>query len=64
MIYVTRLNGERFVVNAEVIQQFEAMPDTIMTLLNGEKLLVRESVEDLIAAVVAYKRRIHAPAEQ
>ena len=58
MVHLTRLNGERFVLNADAIQQVEAMPDTVITLLTGEKLLVREPVEEIIGRVVDYKRRL------
>ena len=56
MIYVTRLNGKRFVVNAELIREIEATPDTIITLTTGDKILVRESVDDVIGAVIEYKQ--------
>jgi len=61
MIYVTRLNGKRFVVNAELIREVEATPDTIITLTTGDKLLVKESVDDVIAAVIEYRQRLWEP---
>lgn len=59
MIALTKLGGEHLVLNAELIQQIEALPHTVITLTNGEKLLVREPVETVVDAVVEYKRRIH-----
>lgn len=59
MIYVTRLNGKQFVINAELIREIESTPDTIITLTAGGKIVVRESVDDVIAAVLEYKRQIH-----
>ncbi|MBI5095115.1 MAG: flagellar FlbD family protein [Candidatus Hydrogenedentes bacterium] len=59
MIQVTRLNGKQYVVNAELIREIEATPDTIITLVSGEKLLVLEPVADIIKAVIDYKRAIH-----
>jgi len=59
MISVTRLNGAEFVLNAELIQEVEATPDTIITLTNGQKMMVREPVDDVLRAVIEYKRAIH-----
>jgi flagellar protein FlbD len=58
MIRLTRLNGHVFVLNAEMIQEIEATPDTIVTLTNGQKIMIREPVEEVRQAVVAYKREI------
>jgi flagellar protein FlbD len=58
MIRLTRLNGHVFVLNAEMIQEIEATPDTIVTLANGQKIMIREPVEEVRQAVVAYKREI------
>lgn len=58
MIPVTRLNGKGFVVNAELIQFIEATPDTVVTLVNDEKIVVRESVDEVVARVIAYGRRL------
>lgn len=60
MIHVTRLNGSELVLNAELIETVEATPDTVISLTNDHKWVVRESVDDVIARVVAFKRRIHA----
>lgn len=60
MIYVTRLNGSRFIINGEMIREIEATPDTVITLVTGEKVIVREAVDDIVAAVVEYRRRIQA----
>lgn len=62
MLYVTRLNGKQFVLNAELIREIEATPDTIITLTSGEKLLVRESVDAVVKAVIEYKRTVLTPA--
>lgn len=58
MIHVTRLNGTQFVVNAELIREVEATPDTVVTLTTGTKLLVRESVDEVVQAVLQYRRDI------
>lgn len=44
-------------VNADLIEMIEATPDTMVTLTTGKKILVRESVEEVIERVIAYKRK-------
>ena len=58
MIKVTRLNNREFVVNAELIQFLEATPDTVVTLVNHEKIVVRESVDEVVRRVIEYARMI------
>lgn len=58
MIEVTRINDTIFFINPDMIVTLEATPDTIITLTNGEKLIVKESPEELINRFVALKRRI------
>lgn len=58
MIKVTRLNGKPFVVNAELIQFVEAVPDTMLTLANHEKIVVRETVDEVIRLAIEYARSI------
>ncbi len=58
MIRVSRLNGKEFVVNAELIQFLEETPDTVITLLNHEKIVVREKVDEVIRRVVEYQKSI------
>ena len=60
MITVTRLNGVQLVVNAELIEFVEATPDTILTLTTGKKLVVTESVDEILNLVLTYKRSILA----
>lgn len=62
MINVTRLNDSKIVINSELIEFVEALPDTIVTLTTGQKILVRESVEEIVDMVKEYKRSIlHKP---
>ncbi len=58
MIVLTRLNGTRFVVNAEMIRTVEEKPDTTLVLSNGETLIVKESMDDVVAKAVEYARMI------
>ena len=56
MIQVTRLNGKGLVLNAELIQFIEATPDTVITLLNHEKIVVKESSDQVVERVLQYRR--------
>ena len=60
MIKVTRLNGKEVVVNAELVQFIEETPDTVITLLNHEKVVVREPVDEVVRRVVDYQRGIRS----
>ena len=57
MITLTRLDERVVVVNAELIKMLEATPDTIITLLNGDSLVVRESVEEVVRRAIDYARQ-------
>jgi len=58
MIELTRLNGNPMILNSDLIKIAEASPDTMLTLINGEKLIVREELGDVIERVVAYRARL------
>jgi len=58
MITLTRLNNTKIVVNAELIELLEASPDTLVTLTTGQKIMVRETVDEVVERVIAYKRNI------
>jgi flagellar protein FlbD len=60
LIKVTRIGGDEFVVNAEMIQYVEAKPDTIITMVGKERLLVRESVDEVVARVIEYGRALRS----
>jgi flagellar protein FlbD len=60
MIAVTRLDGAHIVLNAEQIESIEQTPDTLVSLLNGHKLLVRDAPADLVRRVIAFRRTIAA----
>ena len=61
MIRLTRLNAREFVVNAEMIEFVEAIPDTMISLVSGKKLMVAESVDQVIERVIAYRRQCQGP---
>ncbi|ABO66457.1 MULTISPECIES: flagellar FlbD family protein [Geobacillus] len=58
MISLTKLNGKRFMINALYIEQIEAFPDTTVTLTNGKKFVVRETVEQVAALASEFYRQI------
>ena len=63
MIPLRRLNNQTMMVNADLIESLEATPDTVVTLVSGNKLLVRDTMEEIQAKIVEYKRRIYGPKE-
>ena len=58
MIYLTRLNDSSIVINSELIEFVESIPDTIITLNTGQKIIVKESVDDVVEKAIEYKRKI------
>jgi flagellar protein FlbD len=58
MIRLTRLNNRLLTVNSDLIKFVEQSPDTLITLLNGEKIVVRESADDVMARVIAFRRSV------
>ena len=60
MIELTRLNGSPLAVNSDLIKTAEAAPDTMLTLITGEKLIVREDCHEVIERIVAYRARLLA----
>jgi flagellar protein FlbD len=61
MIYLTRLNGAKYVLNCDLIEMLEATPDTVITTTNGNKWIASETVEEIISKVIEYKRKIYNP---
>ena len=57
MIKVTRLNNAEFILNSHLIKFMESRPDTIITLVNDEKVVVRESTNEVVRRVIEYERR-------
>ncbi len=58
MITVTRLNGRPLVVNADLIRTVEENPDTTITLVNGDHLIVKESMIEIISKTIDYGRHL------
>ena len=64
MIKLTKFNSEvskkgEFVLNAEIIETIEETPDTVVTLINGKKLIVEEKMDEVVQKVMRYRRALH-----
>ncbi len=58
MIAVTRLDGEEIVINAELIETIESVPETVIVLVTRKRLLVREPVDEIVRRVLAYRQAV------
>ena len=58
MICITRLNSQPMVLNSDLIEFIENTPDTVITLITGNKLVVLESAEQVISRIIDYRKRI------
>jgi flagellar protein FlbD len=61
MICVTRFNGTRLYLNAELIQSVEGTPDTVITLTNGVKVIVKDPLEEVVQRIVDYQQFVRQP---
>jgi flagellar protein FlbD len=61
MIRLTRLNGQPFVINAEKIRFVESTPDTVVCCDTGEKLMVKETLQEVMQRAIEYARVIRRP---
>lgn len=59
MIALRRINGREFILNADFIESLESTPDTVVTLTSGKKVLVQNSLEDVVRKSIKYKQLIH-----
>jgi flagellar protein FlbD len=60
MISVTRLDGAEIFLNADLVESIEPTPDTLISLANGSKLVVRETPEEVVDRVIAFRRALLA----
>ncbi len=58
MITLTRLDKRVIVLNADLIKMIEATPDTIITLINGDTMVVRDSVDEVVRRAIDYQRQV------
>jgi flagellar protein FlbD len=61
MITVTRLNGQEFIINAEKIRYVEQTPDTVICCDTGEKMMVKESLQEITRRAIEYARLVRRP---
>ena len=60
MIQLTRLNNKPLVVNSDLIKFIEQSPDTLVTLITGEKIVVREKLPEVLARIIEFRRTVLA----
>ena len=61
MILITRPNGSKFYLNPELIQTVEATPDTVITLMNNKKLIVKDKPAEIAERFIEYRRSTLTP---
>jgi flagellar protein FlbD len=64
MIELTRMKGGKFAVNSDQIEIIEETPDTVVTMLNGHKYIVREPVKEIISLIESFRRNSARPVVQ
>ncbi|MED9902623.1 MAG: flagellar FlbD family protein [Lachnospiraceae bacterium] len=60
MIEITKMNGQKVLINPDLIEMVEETPDTVMTLTTGRKIIVKESRQDVKNLVKLYRKDIFA----
>ena len=63
MIIVTKLDNRKILLNLETVKYLESVPDTLISFVNGESLMVRESLEEVQQAVIQYQQNVLNQAE-
>jgi flagellar protein FlbD len=58
---VTKFNGSSFYINAELIKSVEQTPDTVITLIDDKKLIVKEPAKTVVDRFIEYRQKIHMP---
>jgi flagellar protein FlbD len=61
MIALTRLNGQQFVINADKIRYIESTPDTVVCCDTGEKMMVKETLQEVMKRAIEYARVVRRP---
>jgi flagellar protein FlbD len=60
MISLTRLNGTKYNLNADLIMTVEGTPDTVITLINSTIFVVKDSPEDVVGMIIEYQQKKHS----
>jgi len=58
MIQLTKINGHQITLNPDLIEFIEETPDTVITLMNNDKIVVKDRMTEIIAKVVHYRRMV------
>ncbi len=58
LISVKRINGQKLIVNADLIEFLESTPDTLITLTSGKKIMVKETRDEIVSKVIDYRRLV------
>jgi flagellar protein FlbD len=61
MIKLHRLNGQDVVINAELIESIDCVPDTVINLYTNNRFVVKESMDEVYALIMQYKKAIYTP---
>ena len=61
VIFLTRRNGTQFYINPELIQTVEGTPDTVITLTNNKKMIVRDTPQEIAERFIEYRRKTLTP---
>ena len=61
MIFITKINNTKIVINAELIELIEQTPETMITTTTGKKVIVKESIEQVVELVKKYKKELNLP---
>lgn len=64
MILVTRFNGSKFYINAELIQTVEETPSTVITLVDHTRLVVADSANAIIEKIIEYRQKLYLPLQK
>lgn len=59
MIKLIGFNNKEFVLNSELIEKIEEVPETLVTLVNGKKVIVKDTVDEIVEKVIDYKKKIY-----
>jgi flagellar protein FlbD len=58
MIKVTKLNGSEFYLNPHLIERLDANPDTVVTMDSQVQYIVKESIDDMLGSIIAYRKKL------
>ena len=62
MIKVTRLNDSTLIINVDMIQSLQAIPETVITFTNNDKIMVKEPLEEVSQRIAEYQRTLYSKA--